>query len=57
MITAADDADLNAQGGLSAHKLIHKEGYRQAHGRLGNHSPLHSKRGWGGKPAKLLVYT
>ena len=29
MITAADDADLNAQGGLSAHKLIHKEGYRE----------------------------
>ena len=29
MITAADDADLNAQGGLSAHKLIHKEGYRK----------------------------
>lgn len=47
MITAADNADLNAQGGLSANKLIHKEGYRQAHGGLGNHSPLHSKRGWG----------
>ena len=46
MITAADDADLNAQGGLSANKLIHKEGCRQAHGRLGNHFPLHSKRGW-----------
>lgn len=29
MITAADDADLNAQGGLSVHKLIHKEGYRK----------------------------
>ena len=47
MITAADDADLNAQGGLSANKLIHKEGYRQAHGGLGNHSLLHLKRGRG----------
>lgn len=57
MITAVDNADLNAQGDLSAHKLIHKKGYRQAHGRLCNHSPLHSERGWGGRSAKLLVYT
>ena len=59
MITAADNADLNAQGGLSANKLIHKEGYREImllkkrRRVVDNHCPLHCSLsvfdGWDGE--------